>query len=284
MNTICSYLDVPKQLHKIFSLCPHLYLCITSQCYALLWKIFHSILFWTNFPNSLLNYYLSHCTDLMLFLIGITVFSQRRKTANSISEQDIWVAEKGIIASFMDKEVSGPMNRFQGGPQTWAIAISSYWNGLNNTQNYEIEKKKKKETTLLLFQSFQFQLVACINTQILTQTHSPPYTYISYFCNVSCKGSGSCSACDLCNNQFNWDCCSDCKTKTLVFVFQPHSQKWIQQHIRLPVGLLIFLLNWSLRTIFPDVQRQITMLGSLCVQKGVGITASLGREVLWYAL
>lgn len=60
---------------------------------------------------------------------------------NSISEQDAWVAEKGMVASFMAKEVSGLMNRFQGGAQTWITTIVSYWNGLNNTQNYEIEKK-----------------------------------------------------------------------------------------------------------------------------------------------
>lgn len=55
-----------------------------------------------------------HCTDLMLFLIRITVFSQRRKTANSIPGQATWGAEKGIVASFMDKEVSGLLNRVLG--------------------------------------------------------------------------------------------------------------------------------------------------------------------------
>lgn len=48
----------------------------------------------------------------------------------------------------------------------------------------------------------------------------------------------------------------------------------------LPVGLHIFLLNSSLRMIFPDVQRQITVMGSLYVEKGMGITAVLGRKVL----
>lgn len=85
----------------------------------------------------------------MFFLIRITVFPQR-KTASSISEQDTWVAEKGIVACFMDKEVSGLTNRFQGEAQTWATTIVSYWNGLNNTQNYEIEKNTTKKHPLAI--------------------------------------------------------------------------------------------------------------------------------------
>lgn len=115
------------------------YLCITCQCCAFLWKVFHSTVFRTNFSISHLNYYLSDCTDFMVFLIRIIVLPQRRENVNSISEQDTWIAEKGIGASFTDKEVSDLMDKFQGGAQTWAATIVSYWNGLNNTQN---NKKK----------------------------------------------------------------------------------------------------------------------------------------------
>lgn len=54
----------------------------------------------------------------MVFLIRIIVLPQRRENVNSISEQDTWIAEKGIGASFTDKEVSDLMDKFQGGAQT----------------------------------------------------------------------------------------------------------------------------------------------------------------------
>lgn len=99
----------------------------------------------------------------------------------------------------------------------------------------------KKETTFLLIQSFGIQLVPCVNSQILTQTYISASIHLCLsllFCSESYRGGNSCClASDLHNNQSHQDCCTDCNTKTLEFVFQLHSWKWAQQYICLSPGI-----------------------------------------------
>ena len=136
---------------------------------------------------------------------------------------DSWLSEK-------EQQYLPCLKRFQ------ASNISGRSPNLGHNNSFMLEWPKyhtkiwnrkyclKKETTFLLIQSFGIQLVPCVNSQILTQT----YIYASIhlclsllFCSESYRGGNSgCLASDLHNNQPHQDCCTDCNTKPLEFVFQ----------------------------------------------------------------